>query len=205
MAALLPSDLGEAAHQGTQARLFDSVSPQRAAPKRTPKLTSCANSPYTDEEKRGSLVRVVADVTCPAVTETREGTGPTPIHSHLEMFASILPPSDTVTYAFRQPKVRTTAVSFRCPRAKCHSCFESDNETVGQGYVHLTMRKTGYRGPHQDLNGNGPRLSIQLGEKKIELEEGDGAYLDQVEGETVIINSVGDGDAEFVLFDLAEE
>lgn len=138
---------------------------------------STSLSPYTDEEKRAGLVRVVADVTCPAVTETREGTGPTPIHSHLEMYAAILEPSQTRDFIFTQ----------------------------GKGYLHLTMRKTGYRGPHSDLNGSGPRLSVKLGEKEVQLEEGDGLYFDKVQGETIVINSVGDGEAEFVLFDLADE
>lgn len=56
------------------------------------------------------------------------------------------------------------------------------------------------------MGGKGPRVSVKVGEQEeIVLEEGDGVYLDGVKGEEVALTSVGDAEAEFVLFDLAEQ
>ncbi|ORY92898.1 RmlC-like cupin domain-containing protein [Leucosporidium creatinivorum] len=133
---------------------------------------------FTDSEKHNTLVPVVSDVSSPSITDSREGSGPTPVHSHLTMLASILSPSSTVSHTFEQPK----------------------------GYLHLIMRKTGYRSPSSELQGKGPRVAVKVGEQKeVVVEEGDGVYLDKVEGETVSFTSVGDAEAELVLFDLAEQ
>lgn len=64
------------------------------------------------------------------------------------------------------------------------------------------MRKTGYRTPEKELGGKGPRVKIEMAEKEVVLEEGDGVYLDKVQGRTVKLESVGDGEAELVFFDL---
>ena len=53
----------------------------------------------------------------------------------------------------------------------------------------------------------GPKLSVELlgrggEESAVELVEGDGVYLDGVDGAQVVIKSVGDAEAEFVLSDL---
>lgn len=142
-------------------------------------LTPLFDSHFKDAEKYNKLVAVVAPVdSSPEVKLERETTGPSPIHSNLAMHASILSPESSVSHTFDRPK----------------------------GYLHLIMRQTGYRGPKTKLDGKGPRLSVKLGDAEaVTLEEGDGVYLDQVEGRKVDIQSVGDGDAEFVLFDLANE
>lgn len=139
-------------------------------------------STYTDAEKHNTLIPVVADINSSptsTLTDSRSGSGPTPIHSHLTMYASILSPSSSVSHTFEQPK----------------------------GYLHLIMRKSGYRAPGAKIGGaGGPKVSVKVGEKEeVQLEEGDGVYFDQVKGESVKVTSVGEGEAEFVLFDLAEE
>lgn len=136
-------------------------------------------SHFKDAEKYNKLVPVVAPVdSSPEVKLERETSGPSPIHSNLAMHASILAPESTVSHTFERPK----------------------------GYLHLIMRQTGYRSVKTDLGGKGPRLTVKVGDaQEITLEEGDGVYLDQVEGHTLDIKSVGHGDAEFVLFDLAKE
>lgn len=68
------------------------------------------------------------------------------------------------------------------------------------------MRATGYRGPGEAVVG-GPRLEVRIlgknGEdEKVEMEEGDGVYLDGVDGSELRMTSVGAGVAEFLLFDL---
>ena len=136
-------------------------------------------SHFKDADKYNKLVPVVAPVNSSAeVKLERETSGPSPIHSDLAMHASVLAPDATVSHIFERPK----------------------------GYLHLIMRQTGYRSPKTDLGGKGPRLTVTLGdEQEVTLEEGDGVYLDQVQGRKLDIRSTGDGDAEFVLFDLANE
>ncbi|KAM0753431.1 pirin domain-containing protein [Meredithblackwellia eburnea MCA 4105] len=143
---------------------------------------------FTDEEKTDVLLPLVAPIgpTHPDVTDAREAEGPTPIHSPLTLYASILTPGKSLCHLF-QPS----------PGAKC-----------SKGYLHLIMRSTGYRIPGQKIKeGPSPKLEVELigkeGENQIvTLVEGDGVYFDEIGGSEVTIKSVGEVNAEFVLFDL---
>ncbi|KAK4047690.1 hypothetical protein OIV83_005198 [Microbotryomycetes sp. JL201] len=134
---------------------------------------------FCEKEKTNKLVLVVAPVgSDPSVIDEREATGPTPVHSNLTMYSTILEPESAVEHTFKQPK----------------------------GYLHLIMRQTGYRSPRTELGGKGPHVTVTVGSQApVELEEGDGVYLDNVQGETVSFRASGEGNAEFVLFDLADE
>ncbi|KAK4046226.1 hypothetical protein OIV83_006258, partial [Microbotryomycetes sp. JL201] len=134
---------------------------------------------FSDKEKTNKLVQVVAPVgSASSVVDAREATGPTPVHSNLSMYSTILEPESAVEHTFKQPK----------------------------GYLHLIMRQTGYRSPRTELGGKGPHVTVTVGSQApVELEEGDGVYLDNVQGETVSFTASGDANAEFVLFDLANE
>ncbi|KAM0787760.1 hypothetical protein ACM66B_003817 [Microbotryomycetes sp. NB124-2] len=134
---------------------------------------------FSDEEKTNKLVQVVAPVGSDvSVVDKREATGPTPVHSDLTMYSSILEPGTSVQHTFKQPK----------------------------GYLHLIMRQTGYRSQYAELDGKGPHVTVKVGSQEpLKIEEGDGVYLDNVQGETVSLEASGEGNAEFVLFDLAKE
>jgi redox-sensitive bicupin YhaK (pirin superfamily) len=58
---------------------------------------------FTDAEKRDNLLKVVAPVDASDVSDQREGSGPTPVHAQLSVYASILSPGKTVTHIFPQP------------------------------------------------------------------------------------------------------
>ncbi|KAM0752152.1 Pirin-domain-containing protein [Meredithblackwellia eburnea MCA 4105] len=153
---------------------------------------------YTDDEKRDVLLPIVAPLSPSnqSVLDTREGEGPTPIHSPLTLYASILSPSSTVSHVF---SANSSLSSVAQP-------FTKSTGPSRKGYLHLIMRQKGYRLPHQKLS-EGPKLAVELvgkdGENQVsELVEGDGLYLDQIEGSLITIKNVGEGDAEFVLFDL---
>lgn len=140
---------------------------------------SFGSSHFSDKEKTNKLVQVVAPIgSDPSVIDAREAAGPSPIHSNLTMYSTILESGSRVEHTFAEPK----------------------------GYLHLIMRQTGYRTPKADLDDKGPRVTVTVkGQRPVTLEEGDGVYLDQAQGQTVTFETSGDGNAEFVLFDLANE
>jgi len=53
---------------------------------------------FTDAEKRDNLLRIVAPAGSPGVNVQREASGPTPIHSALSVYQSILSPGKSVTH-----------------------------------------------------------------------------------------------------------
>ncbi|KAG9004022.1 hypothetical protein FRB94_002731 [Tulasnella sp. JGI-2019a] len=96
------------------------------------------NRHFTDAEKTDKLLEIVAPVGQEGVSEKREGSGPTPIHSLVSLHASILTPGKTVTHNFATTEGR-------------------------KGYVHL-IQTTGYntgaaKGNRVKINGQ-----LELGE-----------------------------------------
>ncbi|CAF1048817.1 unnamed protein product [Rotaria sp. Silwood1] len=94
------------------------------------------------------------------------------IHAPISMFASILQPNKSVKHIFAKTK----------------------------GYIHLIMR-SGYVTPYKN-NEEKSGAKIRIGQDII-LEEGDGAFIncEQVPAE-LLIESIGEINAEFLLFDL---
>lgn len=129
---------------------------------------------FTDAEKTDKLLQVVAPVSsAPSVADEREGSGPTPIHSGVSVFASILSSSKTVTHDFPKPAL---------------------GESMRKAYIHLIQR-SGYN----TKAAKGARIRINGG---LELSEGDGAFAMGVEGDRLEIENVGDRQAEFLVFDV---
>jgi len=60
---------------------------------------------FTDDEKRDTLVRIVAPLGSEGVVDKREVSGPAPIHSPLTVFASLLSPSKTLTHTMGTGKL----------------------------------------------------------------------------------------------------
>lgn len=133
------------------------------------------NRHFTDEEKLNKIVRVVAPIGDEGVVDEREGKGPTPIHAHVRVAASILTPSSTVSHQIRDDTTKTL--------------------------VHNTMR-SGYRGPREKSSTGGSKLTVTSGTEKIELDEGDSLYITGTVAEPVKVESVGGRDAEFLIFEM---
>lgn len=131
------------------------------------------NRHFTDEQKRDTLVPVVAPVGSKNVTETREGDGPTPVHSPVWLYATILSAGKSVTHTLHQP-------GNGAPKRKA--------------YLHV-IQTSGYnKGKAQ---GNLVKVNDNL-----YLSEGDGAFAQGPEGGSITIENVGDGDAEVLVFDM---
>ncbi|KAK4701743.1 quercetin 2,3-dioxygenase, partial [Phenoliferia sp. Uapishka_3] len=135
---------------------------------------------FSDEEKRDKLVKVVGTVNTEGVHNKRNTTGPAPVHSKLNMYASILSPGASITQT-----ISSTAT-------KC--------------YLHLAMT-SGYRGPSipasEKFEDGGARVRLN---GALALEEGDGAFVEvKKEGERELkIENTGSKDAEFVLFEMED-
>ncbi|KAI5479225.1 pirin domain-containing protein [Pseudohyphozyma bogoriensis] len=134
---------------------------------------------YTDAEKTNKLLPIVAPLESENVVEEREGSGPTPIHSPLTLYASILQPGSTVTHKFSA-------------------------DTKRKGLAQLIQRKAGYRPPTVDAPAGSPTITVEVAGKIQVLQEGDGVYLDAMAGQEVTFQSTGGADAEFVFFDLLD-
>ncbi|KZS94552.1 pirin domain-containing protein [Sistotremastrum niveocremeum HHB9708] len=65
---------------------------------------------FTDQEKQDKLVRIVAPIGAPGVTEAREAEGPAPVHSPLTLFATIISPSKSVVHTLGSKKVHIHVV-----------------------------------------------------------------------------------------------
>lgn len=107
------------------------------------------------------------------MTEDREAHGPTPVHSPLYLFATILEPGKTVKHTLKKPK---------------------DGEELRKGYIHV-IQTSGYN------KGTATGNTVSLNDE-LKLAEGDGAFITGPEGGEITIVNVGSGSAELLLFDL---
>ncbi|GAA5959040.1 hypothetical protein JCM3765_006319 [Sporobolomyces pararoseus] len=154
------------------------------------------NRNFSRSSKLDKLVKVVAPLTPPRdaksateeeqVVDERLGTGPTPVHSNVTMFASIL-----------TPKSGVTLTHVLAPGTK-------------RAYLHSIM-KSGYRSPNVEagdkFEDGGAKLRVNSG---LVLEEGDGAFITvngkeggEMERELKFEN-VGEREVEFLLFEMSD-
>jgi len=127
---------------------------------------------FTDEEKRDTLLRIVAPVGSEGVSSKREDSGPAPVQSPVTLYATLLSPSKTVTHIFPTP------VSSE-PR---------------KSYIHV-VQTSGYN----TGEAKGARVRLNGG---LELAEGDGAFAWGREGDKLEVENVGDKVAEVLVFDI---
>ncbi|KZT70862.1 RmlC-like cupin [Daedalea quercina L-15889] len=130
---------------------------------------------FTDDEKRDKWALIVAPSGKPGVSESREASGPAPVHSPLSLFATLLSSSRSLPHTF---------------------------PTTGSGparkaYIHIAQT-SGYN-PRQ---ASGTRVKVSGGESVVELREGDGAYIMGEPGKDVVVENVGNSIAEILLFDV---
>jgi len=135
---------------------------------------------FSDAEKKDKLLQIVAPLSSEVsgVVDEREGTGPVPIHAPVSVYASILSPTATVEHAFPAP---------------------APGESVRKAYVHV-IQTSGYneRAALSKSKG-GARVTINDG---LELGEGDGTFATGSVGDKLEIKNVGEGDVEFLVFDI---
>jgi len=127
---------------------------------------------FTDEEKKDTLVPIVAPVNSKGVSSEREGTGPAPVQSSLTLYATLISPSKTVTHVFPTPVSSEPRKSYvQIPQTSGHNPGEAQGARVR-------------------LNGG------------LELSEGDAAFAWGQEGDKLEIENVGDKVAEVLVFDI---
>lgn len=59
---------------------------------------------FTDTEKENVFLRVVAPVNAPGVSDVRESSGPAPVHSPINLYATLISSSTTLTHTFENRK-----------------------------------------------------------------------------------------------------
>lgn len=128
---------------------------------------------FTDEEKKDRWAHIVAPAGTPGVSDDREAEGPAPVHSPLDLHATILSPGTRLSH---------TLPASPGPR---------------KAYAHIIQR-SGYNpkaavGASVKFSGDGA---------EIVLREGDGAYIVGEAGKELTVENVGDLDAEVLLFDV---
>ncbi|QRV74110.1 pirin domain-containing protein [Ceratobasidium sp. AG-Ba] len=128
---------------------------------------------FTDAEKRDTLLKVVAPVGAKDVTNEREGSGPTPVHAQLSVYATILSPGKSVVHTFPAP---------------------AEGQKARKAYIH-NIQTSGYN----PKAANGANVQLNGG---LKLHEGDGSFAASTEGEKIEITNTGTTDAEVLVFDL---
>ncbi|TCD69073.1 hypothetical protein EIP91_008971 [Steccherinum ochraceum] len=130
---------------------------------------------FTDDEKRDRWVRIVAPVGTEGVIDKREAIGPTPIHSSVSVYVTVLSRGASISY--------TVSPSHGNPR---------------KIYVHF-IESPGYD-PDKAAFG---QIGIAGSEgAETELREGDGAYIVAEGGAYITVSNTGPEHAEVVLFEV---
>jgi len=130
---------------------------------------------FSDDEKRDKWALVVAPADAPDVSETRDASGPAPVHAPLSLYATLLSPSKLLPHTF------PTAGSGPARKA----------------YIHVAQT-SGYN-PEQ---ASGAHVKVSGDETVLELREGDGAYIMGEPGKEMVVENVGGSVAEILLFDV---
>ncbi|KAI0358265.1 pirin domain-containing protein [Trametes cingulata] len=129
---------------------------------------------FTDDEKKDRWAHIVAPVDAPGVVEKREASGPAPVHSPLNLFATILSAGKSLSHTFQ---------------------FSSAQR---KGYIHV-VQTSGYN-PGEASGAHVRVLGAEGG--PLELREGDGAYIMAAPGEELTVENAGEKVAEILLFDM---
>ncbi|KAM5530824.1 hypothetical protein V8D89_015514 [Ganoderma adspersum] len=129
---------------------------------------------FTDAEKKDRWAHIVAPVGAAGVEEKREGSGPAPVHSPLNLFATLLSPAAKLSHAF------------------------SSTSLQRKGYVHV-VQTSGYNAGES----SGAHVRVIGAEGgSLDLKEGDGAYIMAAPGEELALENIGGRVAEVLFFDM---
>ncbi|KAI0630765.1 pirin domain-containing protein [Trametes polyzona] len=129
---------------------------------------------FSDEEKKDQWAHIVAPINAPGVSEKREAFGPAPVHSPLNLFATLLSPGKSLSHTFQSGSAQK------------------------KGYLHV-VQTSGYN--TGEASGAYVRVVGAEG-GPVDLREGDGAYIMAGLGEDITLENAGDAVAEVLLFDM---
>ncbi|CAK9787033.1 Pirin-domain-containing protein [Cutaneotrichosporon oleaginosum] len=137
---------------------------------------------FTDEEKKDKWAHIVAPLGYPGVIDAREGTGPVPIASDLNFFASLISPGTTVNHN-----------------------LVARNRGSGDGklvYVQV-VQTSGYNPRKAPTDGAVAQVKVSLGGQTATLGEGDGVFIRGAKvGDELVTENVNRKVAEVVLFEM---
>ncbi|BEI83765.1 hypothetical protein CcaverHIS002_0403690 [Cutaneotrichosporon cavernicola] len=137
---------------------------------------------FTDEEKKDKWAHIVAPLHYPGVVDARDGSGPVPIASDLNFFASLVSPGTTVKH-----------------NLVARNRGSGDDKLV---YVQL-VQTTGYNPRKAPTDGSVAQVKISLGGETVTLAEGDGVFIRGGKvGDELITENVGNKVGEVVLFEM---
>ncbi|KAI0761806.1 pirin domain-containing protein [Trametes elegans] len=129
---------------------------------------------FSDEEKKDQWAHIVAPVNAPGVVEKREASGPAPVHSPLNLYATLLSPGKSLSHTFQRGGM------------------------TRKGYIHV-VQTSGFN----PKESSGATIRVLGGEAgPVELREGDGAYIMTSPGEELGVENASDRVAEVLLFDM---
>ena len=136
---------------------------------------------FPDASKLDTLRLIVAPSASPGVTLDREGTDtPTPVHSSLYFYASLVSPRTVLEHAVLPPV----------------------NPRVGGKLVYVQLVQTSGYNTAAALK-DGARVRVAGGGSVQEIGEGDGVFIrGAVEGETLTLENVSGKMGEVVLFEM---
>lgn len=142
---------------------------------------------FSDADKTDKWAHVVAPIKFPGVSDTREGSGPVPIASDLNFFASLLSPGTTLNHNLveRNRPSQSTA--------------NPEGKLV---YVQL-VQTSGYNPRAAPTDGAVAQVKISLGGQEATLSEGDGVFIRGAKvGDELVTENVGKKVGEVVLFEM---
>jgi redox-sensitive bicupin YhaK (pirin superfamily) len=141
---------------------------------------------FSDEEKKDKWAHIVAPAKSTefGVIDKRDASGPTPIHSAVNTFATLLSPAATVDHAL---------VSRLVP----------DATNVKKVYLQV-VQTTAYNPNAAVKDGAVAALvKVSLGGQEATLGEGDGVFIDGATvGENLVLENVSSKVAEVLLFEM---
>ncbi|KAH9849856.1 pirin domain-containing protein [Lenzites betulinus] len=129
---------------------------------------------FDDAAKKDQWAHVVAPSGAPGVEEKREASGPAPVHSPLDLFATLLSPGKALAHTFQAGAAQR------------------------KGYIHV-VQTSGYN--PKEANGGRVRITAADG-SSLDLREGDGAYIMAAPGEELSVENAGETVTEVLLFDM---
>lgn len=136
---------------------------------------------FTDAEKLDTIVEIVAPVGAEGVVDEREGKGPTPVHSPLHAFVSVLSPGKTLTHSL-------------------HPTLRGPGEKLF--YAQL-VQLSGFNTAAASKDGKKGLVKISSGDSTVTLGEGDGVFVRGGKTrEEFEIENVGEVKAELILFEM---
>lgn len=137
---------------------------------------------FADDQKTDVLREIVAPVSQAKVQDTREGDGPTPVHSAFHVFASLLNPGKNLKHTYK-------------PTLRGHG---------SKLFYAQLVQTSGYNTAAAPKDASkGALVKLSSGDNQVTLGEGDGVFVRGGEtGDDIDIENVGQLRGELVLFEM---